>query len=317
MSRNITVTFANGAKAEYRNTPDNVTPEQVAERAQQEYGLQVSEIDGGGKSGVMDTLTRGAKVIGSAAVRGAAALPALIGDGANAIAENLPLVGPTLKYARGQAGLPETNGMTLSSAVSKFGTKPETTGEKYLASGVEGVAGALAGPGGLISPVKNAVVGLAAGLGGEAGGQLSGGSMLGRLAGAVAGGGVAGVTAGAASRIRPQSSDLAREALEGIEPSVLKAAQAMQVRAKASGVNMDLAQALEAVGAPASNLATLRNVLANSRHGSATQAVLRNQPKELELLSDVTVGGLPGPQWGAGSGCECRARGSYEECARG
>jgi len=312
MPRNITVTFADGTTAEYRNTPDNVTPEQVTQRAQKDYGLQVSEIDGGGSSGALEKAGRVAKVAGGAAVRGALALPALATDAGNFLAERLPLVGPTLKYLRGQAGLPETNGMAVSGEVQKVGPKPETTGEKYLASTVEGVSGALAGPGGLVAPVRAAIGGAGAGVGAEVAGHLGDNNPLARLAGALVGGGAASAATGLASRVRPQSADLAREAMEGISPKMLKAAQDMQTRAANSGVKMDLAQALEAVGAPATNLATLRNVLANSRHGTDTQAVLRNQPKDLEMLADVTVGGLPGPQWGAG-----QAANAVQEAATG
>ena len=307
MARNITVTFADGSTAEYKNAPDDVTPEQVTERAQKEYGLAVTSLDGGKKGGLMEEVKRFADVAGSAAVRGASSLPALIGDVSNFICNNMPSgLNPFDLGMRAAGNTPEqveaskVRGMPMSSANTAAGAQPTTTGEKYLASGVEGVAGALAGPGGAVAPLRNALVGAASGVGAQLGGQLTGDSAMGRLAGGVVGGGLAQGVTGLAARVRPQSGDLAREAVEGLSPDTLKAAQAMQVRAKASGVNMDLAQALEAVGAPASNLATIRNVLANSRHGSATQAVLRNQPKELELLADVTVGGLPGPQWGAG-----------------
>ena len=307
MARNITVTFADGTKAEYRNTPDNVTPEQVTERAQQEYGLAVTSLDGGKKGGLLEEVKRFADVAGSAAVRGASSLPALIGDVSNFIGNNMPSgLNPFDMGMRAAGNTPEqveaskVRGMPMSSANTAAGAQPMTTGEKYLASGVEGVAGALAGPGGAVAPLRNALVGAASGVGAQLGGQLTGDSVLGRLAGGVVGGGLAQGATGLAARVRPQSGDLAREALEGIEPSVLKAAQAMQARAKASGVQMDLAQALEAVGAPASNLKTLRDVLANSRHGNRVQKVLNTQPKDLELLADVTVGGLPGPQWGQG-----------------
>lgn len=308
MPRDITVTFADGSSTIYKGAPDDVTPEQVTQRAQQEFGQQVTALDGGRA----DPAARAGKVYGSAAVRGAMALPALIGDAANAIAENLPIIGPTLKYFRGEAGLAPTNGMTLSKGVSSIGPKPETTTEKYVASGVEGVAGALAGPGGFVAPLRNIIVGGASGLGAEAGGQLTGDSMLGRLAGGLAGGTVAQTGASLATRLRPQSADLAREAVEGLSPETLKAAQALQAQAAQTGVKLDLAQALEAVGAPASNLATIRNVLANSRHGNQVQDVLNRQPKDLELLADTTVAGLPGPVWGQG-----QAANAVQEAATG
>jgi hypothetical protein len=51
MPRNITITLEDGKTHVYQNTPDDVTPEQVTQRAQQEFGMGVVNIDGGrGKS---------------------------------------------------------------------------------------------------------------------------------------------------------------------------------------------------------------------------------------------------------------------------
>lgn len=47
MPRNITVTFADGSTHVYRGAPDNVTPEQVSQRAAKEFGKQVRSLDGG------------------------------------------------------------------------------------------------------------------------------------------------------------------------------------------------------------------------------------------------------------------------------
>ena len=50
MPRNITITFADGSNHVYQNAPDNVTPDQVGQRAQQEFGKSVAHIDGGGQA---------------------------------------------------------------------------------------------------------------------------------------------------------------------------------------------------------------------------------------------------------------------------
>ena len=310
MPRDITVTFADGTTAQYKNAPDDVTPEQVTQRAQREYGGQVVGLDGGKKAGgdgIVDQVLRKLDVAGSGFMRGLASLPALAGDAANFVGNNLPgVLNPFDLGMRAAGATPEqveeskVRGMPLSAANAAAGVQPKTPGEKYLAAAAEGVGGALAGPGVGVAPVRNALVGAGAGLGAEAGGQLSGDSFLGRLAGGLVGGGAVQVGAGLVTRLRPQSADLAREAVEGLSPETLKAAQAFQAKAASSGITMDLAQALEAVGAPSSNLATLRDVLANSRHGNAVQGALRGQQQELELLSDVTVAGLPGPVWGQG-----------------
>lgn len=307
MPRDITVTFADGSTAQYKNAPDDVTPEQVTQRAQQEYGLQVKELDGGKKGGVVDQVLRKLDVAGSGLVRGMASLPALVGDVGNFVGNNIPsIVNPFDLGMRASGATPEqveaskVRGMPMSTANSASGAQPATTGEKYLASTMEGVGGALAGPGGTAAPLRNMIVGGASGAGAEAGGQLTNNNPLGRFLGGLAGGGVAQAGAALTTRLRPQSADLAREAVEGLPPETLKAAQALQARAAETGVKLDLAQALEAVGAPASNLATIRNVLANSRHGDQVQKTLNQQPKDLELLADTTVAGLPGPVWGQG-----------------
>ncbi|MEN9886061.1 MAG: hypothetical protein RL758_639 [Pseudomonadota bacterium] len=52
MPRNITVTFEDGSTHVYRNAPDNVSPAQVSQRAQQEFGKSVKALDGGRKPAV-------------------------------------------------------------------------------------------------------------------------------------------------------------------------------------------------------------------------------------------------------------------------
>tara|TARA_R110000772_G_scaffold128816_1_gene236591 strand:+ start:1250 stop:2803 length:1554 start_codon:yes stop_codon:yes gene_type:complete len=47
MPKNITVTFDDGSSHVYQNTPDTVTPEEVAQRASQEFGKRVVNMDGG------------------------------------------------------------------------------------------------------------------------------------------------------------------------------------------------------------------------------------------------------------------------------
>lgn len=52
MPRNITVTFADGTSHVYQNAPDNITPDAVAARAQQEFGKPITNLDGGRSSGI-------------------------------------------------------------------------------------------------------------------------------------------------------------------------------------------------------------------------------------------------------------------------
>ena len=47
MARNITVTFNDGTSHVYQNAPDDLTPDMVSARAQQEFGKTVTSLDGG------------------------------------------------------------------------------------------------------------------------------------------------------------------------------------------------------------------------------------------------------------------------------
>src|SRR6516164_9834318 len=48
MTRNITVEFDDGSSHRYENAPDDVTPEQITERAQKDFaGRTVTHLDGG------------------------------------------------------------------------------------------------------------------------------------------------------------------------------------------------------------------------------------------------------------------------------
>jgi len=50
MPRNITITFDDGTSHQYAGVPDNVTPDQVHQRATQEHGKAIANIDGGNLS---------------------------------------------------------------------------------------------------------------------------------------------------------------------------------------------------------------------------------------------------------------------------
>jgi hypothetical protein len=52
MPRNVKVTLSNGEVLQYNGVPDDVTPDQITERAQKEGGADVVEIDGGAKAAV-------------------------------------------------------------------------------------------------------------------------------------------------------------------------------------------------------------------------------------------------------------------------
>ncbi len=86
MPRNITITFDDGSTHVYANAPDNVTPEQVQQRAAKEFaGKNISAMDGGRVNlaqktqqlvagGILGDLARNTKDFGAGAIRGAGAI---------------------------------------------------------------------------------------------------------------------------------------------------------------------------------------------------------------------------------------------------
>lgn len=47
MPRNVTVTFDDGSSHVYQNAPDDITPDQIAQRATSEFGKKIAHLDGG------------------------------------------------------------------------------------------------------------------------------------------------------------------------------------------------------------------------------------------------------------------------------
>lgn len=81
MARNITITFADGSTHVYQNAPDNVTPDMVQQRAEKEFGKQVSALDGGKSSqetSLLDNVKQGAGNLVAGAVRGAGSIGATL-----------------------------------------------------------------------------------------------------------------------------------------------------------------------------------------------------------------------------------------------
>lgn len=221
-------------------------------------------------------LLRFAKVHGSAAVRGVLGLPALAMD----------LM--TMTTNESDNLLPNTT------AVQGLLTQPKTEGEKWGAAITQGAVGGVAGPGGLTAPVKLATAGATGAVGAETAAHLLGEGPLQRLLGGVVGGVGGAAMVSRIGRAAPQVEELARQVLKGISPEMLLKAQEFQRQASLNGVAMDLAQALHATGAPANNVNRLRDVLADSQHGTQVQAFLRAQPNQLRNLADTTVAGMPG-----------------------
>ena len=224
MPRDITVTFSDGSTHVYKGAPDDVTPEQAVERAKQDFGKDVKALDGGRQpaapkpqDNLLETINRfkvddperTAKVAGSAALRGGLSLPALFAGGATMIPQMAGLTSLVKGlWKPGASGIPLPQPLAPLEAVATLGTQPETPGEKYLASGVEGVTAALTSPGPGGAFLKT-LTGAGSGVGGEAAAQVTGSdNPLIRIVGALLGG----AAPTAIGKVVPNAEKLVRDA---------------------------------------------------------------------------------------------------------
>lgn len=250
---------------------DNPSPEMLA---------RVKTVIEKNKPGVWDTIKESAKDLARGAAQG---ISSVVEGAANAGVSNSMI---------DLLGLPKPKGMSaapVSTAVEEV--MPTPPGNSFRRAALQGAGGAILSPNpvGLASSVG-------AGIGGEAGKRIAG--QGGQIVGSVVGGFGAGGATALAARSRPQSANLAREALEGIsEEQLLKAAQ-YQAQVRAAGHDIDLAQALQATNGGSGNLGSIRDMLASRSQGNQVQQTLRGQPQQLALEAGVTVEGMPGTNWG-------------------
>ncbi len=201
--------------------------------------------------------------------------------------------------AFGKEGMSESLNQKLDPYIEKAEGSYQNLGDSakmnpYAATFLEGVGGAAGSPSVAIAPGTTLLSGGTGGMGGELAARTLGEGPVQRLVGSFAGSLLGGGAVNRIGQVSPNTATLAKEALEGITQTQLQAAKSFMEASAAKGVKIDLAQALEATGVPASNLTTIRNVLANNKHGNQVQALLRNQPQDLETLADVTTSALPG-----------------------
>ncbi len=231
MPRDITVTFADGSSHVYQNAPDNITPEQVTERATKEFGQPVTALDGGAtpapKAGAPEQSVMGkawdwlkgglkedARIADTTVRGGLLAITGAIGDlGALAIEKGtqglLHSKTPPVKFEmRPSQALETLTGGPIN--------LPQTTVGKYLGSaGENAVAAAMPlGRGAVMAKalLRPAAVGAVSGLGAEAADQASGGNNpLARVAGGLA----AGIPASLLAARTPNAIKVVRDALKG------------------------------------------------------------------------------------------------------
>lgn len=216
--------------------PDGMSDEQIAS------AIKANIMQSGNPEASTDILPEVGRVLDKGIRGGLSVIPALFDlgiSGAKGIGklalragtgewqgEELPPVEDTLDAATPEAITPR---MSMQEGVLNLTggplSKPQTEAGKYIGSGVEGLIGALAGPGGLVQPVRNAAIGATSGLGGEAGAHLLKGSWepAGRLLGALLGGG----TTAAATSLIPNANKLVRQAAEAIPEADWSKAKAL------------------------------------------------------------------------------------------
>ena len=276
MAKTITAMMPDGQPVKLEGVPDDVTPDQVTARIQQEYGATpISLSREGGGNPILDT----AKVYGSGLLRGVTSAGAMAKDVLRNTYEGLTqaVQGKSQPFADKFQNVAEN---------AKLGAQPRTEAEKYVVAALEGAAaGAVGGPATLL---RSAAQGAASGLGAEIAGHVSE-NPLSRVLGGILGGGAASL----AGVPKTSRADLARETLRDAKPEDLDAATKFmrEVRAQhpaTSGIN--LAQAMP----ESSNVDAMVGKLANSRYGTHVSAQLRSQPKQVSAAVEGELAGLPG-----------------------
>lgn len=264
----------NGETSWYeQEVPDAATPEEVLKTVETQYGKRVLELE--------RVRSTGEKVVEAGKSIGRGFLTSLAGmaEGASGL-EARPDFTP--KGVQANLG---PNGDLVGAARNVL-PRPgfETTPERYLNSGMEGVGGAFAMPMGGFA--RTAIPGLAAGLGGQAGSDAMNGSKIGEFLGSLVGG----VGAAAGGAARSNAPTIAAQALEGVDPVALQLAQQRQQAMAQRGLPVNLSQAMQRP----SNIDDVIEALANSRFGDQTQKILRDQPEQLRMLSMLKRDQVPG-----------------------
>lgn len=180
MPRNITVTFEDGTTHVYQNAPDNVTPDQVAARAQKDFGKSVKALDGGRKPQAqqraqaqpkkrswMQDLGDGTVNVLAGAVQGAASIPDAVtqgiggafafgsyygGKALGAAADAVGLDGNSIRKEGARLSRGFENPVTIGGTVEKVAPTPQNTAGKVARFGAQLVGGAAVPVGPKVTP---------------------------------------------------------------------------------------------------------------------------------------------------------------------
>lgn len=164
--------------------------------------------------------------------------------------------------------------------------KPKTKSGQVVGNIGEAAVGALASPGGLVSPLRSVATGAASGAGAEGAAALLGDNALTRLLGGLLGGGASSLLTAAPTN----RAQVAKAALRDVDEIDLRNAKAvMEDRLRAS-TPINLSQAMDRN----SNIDKLVDVLANSKEGVNVTDMLRRQPAQVEGQATGFLNSLSG-----------------------
>lgn len=231
-------------------------------------------------SPAVSAATETAKTLGAGIYGGLTSIPRAIGAAGDWLEKKFPTPEWTKTPVPGGKVIGETDEAIRQALHPE--TKPGQVASRVLEAGV----GALMGPGGLAAPVRSAVVGLSSGAGAEVGRAVDPENPLLALAGGLLGGGVGSV----ATMAKTNKELLAREALKNVSPKDLAIAKQRQVLAEQAGIPINLSQAMP----QASNIDTMVEALASSRHGTKVTDQLRKQPSQIAFGVEDQLAQIPG-----------------------
>ena len=225
-------------------------------------------------------LKEAAKIAGKSLYGGLTSIPRLVMEGGDWLESKMP----TPSWSK--VPIPGYNAIAGADRAVREAVTPETRGGKVLGNIGEAAVGAVASPGGLVAPVRSAIVGASAGAGSEGAAAVFGDNALSRILGGLAGG----LGGGLATAAKTNRGTLAQEALLDARPEDIAVAVERMKAAQAAGVPINLSQAMPR----GSNIDAYVDALANSRHGRNVTEQLRKQPQQIAFGAEEQMANLPG-----------------------
>jgi len=258
--------------------PDNPTPEQRA--ALQAILSKAQQAPVAATKEEPSDLGETARVIGKSIYGGLTSVPRFVMQAGDWLEERMP----TPEWTK--VPIPAYKEISAADQAIREAVEPKTKAGKVIGNIGEATVGAVASPGGLVAPVRSALIGASSGAGSEAAAATLGDNAVTRVAGGLAGG----LTGGLLIAAKTNRKTLAREALADARPEDIAVAIERMKAARAAGIPINLSQAMPR----ASNIDAYVDALANSRHGRNVTEQLRRQPQQIAFGIEEQMANLPG-----------------------